>query len=360
MVQSPTNMATTTPALFLTRWITHFCAPVFLFVAGTGAFLFLARGGRTKGQLSRFLLTRGVWLIALEVFVIRFALYFSLSLKYPVFLITLWALGASMMALAALIHLPLRLLAGLSAAVILLHNLTDRVQASSFGSFGWLWNVLHQPGAIPVAGMVIVVGYPLLPLIATMAAGYCVGHLFQGNAQSRQRTLFWLGGAMTLAFIVLRAINVYGDPSLWKVQKSTVMTVMSFLNCTKQPASADFLLMTLGPALILLAIFDRAGISESNPVLTYGRVPLFYFVVHLFVIHLMEVVASWFRYGFAPFLLAPPPSVQGPRDLFPPGFGYHLWVVYAVWMFVVLAMYPACRWFSKVKARKQQWWLSYL
>ncbi len=360
MIQSPTNMATTTPLLFLTRWITHFCAPVFLFTAGAGACLWLARGGRTKGQLSRFLLTRGLWLIALEVFVIRFALFFSWSSQYPVFLITLWALGASMVALAALIHLPVRLLAGLSTAVILLHNLTDGVRAASFGGFGWIWNVLHQPGAIPVAGVVIVTGYPLLPLVATMAAGYCAGYLFQSNAASRQRTLFRLGGTMIAAFVVLRAINVYGDPSRWAVQKSTVMTVMSFLNCTKQPASADFLLMTLGPALILLAIYDRVGISESNPLLTYGRVPLFYFVVHFFLIHLIEVVAAWFRYGLTPFLFVPPPSVQGPRAMFPPGFGYDLWVVYVVWVFVVLAMYPACVWFSKLKARRRDWWLSYL
>jgi uncharacterized membrane protein len=360
MLHSPTNMATTTPAVFLTRWITHFCAPVFLFTAGISAYLWLARGGRTKDQLSRFLLIRGLWLIGLEVFVLRFALYFSLSAKYPVLLITLWALGASMMALAALVHLPVPLLTGLSAAVILLHNLTDHVQASSFGSLGWIWNVLHQPGALRVAGMVVVVGYSLLPLVATMAAGYCAGHLFQSSARSRQRTLFWLGAAMTIAFILLRAINVYGDPSRWTVQKSALMTVLSFLNCTKQPASADFLLMTLGPALILLAIFDRAGISESNPLLTYGRVPLFYFVVHFFLIHLIQVVATWFRYGSAPFLFVPPPSVQGPRELFPPGFGYDLWVAYVVWVLVVLTMYPACRWFSKTKARRQDWWLSYL
>jgi uncharacterized membrane protein len=367
MVQSPTNMATTTPALFLTRWITHFCAPVFLFAAGTSACLWLAGGRRTKDELSRFLLTRGLWLIALEVFVIRFALYFSWSLKYPVLLITLWALGASMIALAALIHLPVRLLAALSVAVILLHNFTDRVQASSFGSFGWIWNVLHQPGAISVAGVVVVVGYPLLPLAATMAAGYCAGHLFQGtpnriqrDAPSRQRTLFWLGGAMTVAFILMRAINVYGDPVRWMVQKSTLMTVLSYLNCTKQPASADFLLMTLGPALILLAIFDRAEISESNPLLTYGRVPLFYFVVHFVLIHLIQVAATWLRYGFVPFLFVPPPSVEGPRELFPPGFGYDLWVVYVIWVLVVLTMYPACRWFSKIKARRRDWWLSYL
>lgn len=360
MVGSPTNMATTTPLLFLTRWITHFCAPVFLFTAGASAYLWFARGGRTKGELSRFLVTRGLWLIVLEVFVMRFALYFSLSLQYPVLLITLWALGASMIVVAALVHLPVRFLAGLSAAVILLHNLADGVQASSFGSMGWIWNLLHQPGAVTVAGIVVVFGYPLLSLVATMAAGYCAGHLFGIDAASRQRILFRLGGAMTGAFIVLRAVNLYGDPSRWMAQKSAAMTVMSFLNCTKQPSSLDFLLMTLGPALVLLAVFDRVGISGSNAVLVYGRVPLFYFLGHLFLIHLLEVIATWLRYGATPLLFVPPPSVEGPRALFPAGFGFDLWVVYAVWGFVVLAMYPICRWYAGVKARRRDWWLSYL
>ncbi len=360
MFQSPLNMATTTPAVFLTRWITHFCAPVFLFTAGMSACLFLANGGRTKAQLSKFLVLRGLWLILLEVFVIRFALYWSWSSNYPVLLITLWALGASMIVLAALIHLPVRFLAALSVAVILLHNLTDRVSASAFGGFAWLWNVLHQPGAVTVAGRVVILGYPLLPLVATMAAGYCAGHLFQSSPQLRQRTLFRLGGVMILAFALLRTLNTYGDPSHWKVQKSMVMTALSYMNCTKQPASLDFLLMTLGPALILLALYDRIGISESNPLLTYGRVPLFYFVVHFFLIHLIQLAATWFRYGSTPFLFLPPPSVQGPRAMFPPGFGYPLWVAWLVWVFVVLAMYPACRWFSKRKAQRRDWWLSYL
>jgi uncharacterized membrane protein len=360
MSQSPTNMATTTPAIFLTRWITHFCAPVFLFTAGASAFLWMARGNRTKAQLSRFLVTRGLWLILLELLVMRIAMFLTLSPQYPVLLITLWALGGSMILLAALIHLPVRVLAGLSGAVILLHNLADGVQASSFGAFAWLWNVIHQPGAFKLGGLIVAVGYPLLPLVATMAAGYCAGHLFQLEPQARQKAFLRLGAAMIVLFAVMRAINIYGDPSRWMVQKSGVMTALSFLNCTKYPASADFLLMTLGPALILLAWLDRVRISEGNPVLPFGRTPLFYFVVHFFWIHIILVAFTWFRYGNAPFLLLPLPSMGGPRALFPPDFGYDLWVVYLVWVFVVVTMYPVCRWFAGVKRRRRDWWLSYL
>ena len=360
MVQSPTNMATTTPAIFLTRWITHFCAPAFLFIAGASAFLWMTKGGHTKRQLSRFLLTRGLWLVLVEVVVMRIAFDFSVSPQFPVLLITLWALGGSMIALAALIHLPVRFLAGLSAAAILLHNLADGVQAASFGSFDWLWNMLHQPGAFTAFGIVVVVGYPLLPLVATMAAGYCTGHLFQMGAEARQRALLGMGGAMIVVFVLMRAINVYGDPSRWMVQKSGLMTILSFLNCTKYPASADFLLMTLGPALILLTALDRARISGSNPLLTYGRTPLFYFVVHFFWMHIILLLAAWLRYGDGPFLLLPPPSMGGPRELFPANFGYSLWVVYAVWALVVVTMYPVCRWFARLQSRRRDWWLSYL
>jgi uncharacterized membrane protein len=301
-----------------------------------------------------------LWLIVVEVVVMRIAFDFSLSPRFPVLLITLWALGGSMIALAVLIHLPVRLLAGLSGAAILLHNLADSVQAASFGSWGWLWNILHQPGAFTASGIVVIVGYPLLPLVATMTAGYCAGHLFQMRAEARQRALLGMGSAMIVVFALMRAINVYGDPFRWTVQKSDVMTVLSYLNCTKYPASADFLLMTIGPALILLAALDRARISESNLLLTYGRTPLFYFVVHFFWIHIILVVATWFRYGNAPFLLLPLPSMGGPRKLFPPDFGYGLWVVYAVWALVVVTMYPACRWFARLKSRRRDWWLTYL
>ncbi len=307
MSQSPTGMATTTPAVFLTRWITHFCAPVFLFTAGMGAYLRLARGAGSKAELSRFLLSRGAWLILLELIVMRFGFDFRFARDFPVLLITLWALGGSMVLLAGLIRMPMRWLAVSCTAVICLHNLADKVQAASFGKMAWGWNMLHQPGAFTAAGMPVIVGYPLLPLTATMGAGYCAARLFQGEAKWRQRLLRRAGIAMTAAFVLLRGINIYGDPFPWSVQRSGVVTLLSFLNCTKYPASLDFLLMTLGPALIVLVWLDRMRFSERNPLVVFGRVPLFYFVVHFYWIHVLLVLASWMRYGPAPFLFRAPP-----------------------------------------------------
>ena len=360
MLQSPTNMATTSPVVFLTRWITHFCAPVFLFTAGAGAFLRLARSGTSKRDLSEFLLSRGIWLIFLELIVMRLGFDFTFARDFPVLLITLWALGGSMILLAVLIHVPVPLLTVFCVAVTCLHNMSDAVQAASFGRFAWIWNMLHQPGVFTAAGIPVIVGYPLLPMVATMGAGYCAAHLFQFERPRRQKLFLVIGVGLIAAFIVTRGINIYGDPVPWRTQRSGLMTLLSFLNCTKYPASLDFLLMTLGPALVLLSWLDRLQFNASNPLLTFGRVPLFYFVVHFFWIHIMLVTASWIRYGPAPFLLRAPPSVAGPTGGFPPYFGYSLWVVYAVWGFVVLTMYPACRWFMELKKRRKDWWLSYL
>ena len=266
MLFSPTDLARTTPALFLTRWITHFCAPVFMLTAGMGAFLWWQRN-RTRKQLSEFLLTRGLWLLLLELVVMRVAYYFSFSLQYPVFLLVLWSLGASMIALAALVWLPTRLLAVLSIAALALHNCLDGVQPSQFGAAAPVWNILHQQGAFPVAGLLVIVAYPLAPWIALIAAGFCLGRVFLMEPAVRRRILLWIGAGSTLAFVILRAANVYGDPAPWTAQKTAAFTLFSFLNCTKYPPSLDFLLMTLGPALLVLAWFDRVPWRATNPLL---------------------------------------------------------------------------------------------
>lgn len=200
----------------------------------------------------------------------RVAYYFSFSLRYPVLLLVLWSLGSCMIALAALAWLPTRLLAVLSIAALALHNCLDGVQASQFGSAAPVWNVLHQVGAFPVAGLLVVVGYPLAPWIALIAAGFCLGRLFLMEPTMRRRVLLLIGGGSTLAFILLRAVNVYGDPAPWTMQRSTVYTLLWFLNCTKYPPSLDFLLMTLGPALLVLAWFDRVPLRSGNPLWFWG------------------------------------------------------------------------------------------
>jgi uncharacterized membrane protein len=362
MAFSPEDLTRTTPILFLTRWITHVCAPVFLFTAGVGVYLRLQRPGSTKGQLSRFLWTRGLWLVIVELTVMRVALNFSLDARYPVLLLVLWALGVSMIALAALIHLPHRVLAVLSLAVIAVHNGFDGVQASQFGAFAGLWNVLHQPGVFFVAGLPVVAGYPVVPWVAVMAAGFSAGPLFLLEPHVRRRVLLRLGTALIVGFVLLRAMNVYGDPQPWSVQPSAVFTVLSFFRATKYPPSLAFLLMTLGPALLFLAYLDRRGLRASHPLVVLGRVPLFYYVLHFFALHVVASTFAWLRYGTASFtfLFNPLPSMGGPATLFPQGFGYPLWVTYAVWIAIVALLYPLCRWFAEFKARRRDWWLSYV
>ena len=361
MSSSPTDLATTTPALFFTRWITHFCAPVFMFTAGLGVYLWWQRG-RTKAQLSKYLATRGLWLVFLEVTVMRLAYNFDFVQSYPFLMLVLWALGGCMILMAALVWLPARALAVLSIATIVLHNLLDGIQPSRFGSAAPLWNVIHQPGAFPLGKALIIVGYPLVPWVAIMALGFSFGPLFQMEAGRRRRYLLNIGVGMTVAFLVVRGLNVYGDPAPWSSQRSGIFTMLSFLNTTKYPPSLAFLLMTLGPALIALSLLDRLTFNASNPVIIFGRVPLFYFVTHFYCAHIAAALLALVRYGSAAqsFIFYPVPSMGGPVKLYPPDFGFDLWVAYAVWAAIVIGLYPACRWFAGVKRRRTEWWVSYV
>ncbi len=354
----PEDFTRTTAALFFTRWITHICAPVFFFTAGTGAFFWLRRGQRTTGQLSRFLWTRGLWLVVLELTALRFATNFSLT-KGIVILSILWALGWSMVALGFLVHIPIRALAVLSIAVIALHNLADQVNAGRFGGAAWIWNILHQPGVFTAGRIQFLAAYPLVPWIFVMSAGFCFGAVIMLDPPRRRWWMFRIGLGLTLAFLVIRAINVYGDPQPWS-REIPGMTVLSFLRCTKYPPSLDFLLMTLGPALMLMSWFDRLTFSKTNPLLVYGRVPLFYFLVHFFLIHLLTIPFAFLRYGRIGFMFDPLPSLGGDMNLYPKDFGYPLWVVYVVWISVVVSLYPLCLWFARLKERRSDWWLSYL
>jgi uncharacterized membrane protein len=361
MSSSPTDLATTTPILFLTRWVTHICAPVFMFTAGLGVYLWWKRG-RTKVQLSTFLATRGLWLVFLEFTVMRLAYNFDFAQSYPILLVVLWALGGCMILMSILVWLPVPVLAVLSVATIGLHNLLDGIQAPTLGTAAPLWNVIHQPGAFPVGKALVFVAYPLVPWVAVMALGFSFGPFFGMEAGRRRRYLLGIGAAMIIAFLVVRGINVYGDPAPWSTQRSATFTALSFLNTTKYPPSLAFLLMTLGPALIMLGLFDRMSFKSSNPMIVFGRVPLFYFVIHFYLAHIASAVLALAKYGSAAwaFVFHPVPSMGGPVKLFPPDFGFDLWVAYAVWAAIVTGLYPACRWFAGVKARRKDWWLSYL
>jgi uncharacterized membrane protein len=343
----PDDLARTTTALFFTRWVTHICAPVFMFAAGIAAFLWWQHG-KTLHQLSVFLWKRGLWLVFLELTALRFAEFFSLT-QGPVVLTVLWALGWSMVALGFLVHLPVRVLAVLSVLVISMHNLADPLTFSSP-----LWNILHQPGFFVLHGIPVVVGYPLIPWFAVMSAGFCFGRVVQLAPRERQRWMIRVGLVTTLAFLVIRGINGYGDPVRWSG------TLLSFLRCTKYPPSLDFLTMTLGPALLLLAWFDTLNFGARNPLIVFGRVPLFYFIVHFFVAHLLAFPLALLRYGRVGFLLNPYPTLGGSPKLYPADYGYSLWAVYLIWISVVLVLYPLCVWYGRLKERRRDWWLSYL
>jgi len=347
MSHSPTDLFTTTPSLFLTRWVTHICAPAFMFTAGIGAYFYWrgsapAEAGphRTKAQLSVFLVTRGLWLALLEVTVMRLAYNFDLAQSYPVLLLVLWGLGFCMIVLAALVWLPIPLLSALSVATI----------------------VLHQVGGFPFAGHVFITPYPLVPWVAVMALGFCFGRVLELPADQRQRVMLRLGIGITIAFLLVRAFNRYGDGEPWSWGSSAAYTVLWFLNTTKYPPSLQFLLMTLGPALILLTYFDRRSFSRANPLIVFGRVPLFYFVLHFMGAHIAAFALAVLTYGSSAFtfMWQPVPSMGGVPKSFPPDFGWDLWVAYAAWITIVVALYPLCRWFASVKERRRDWWLSYL
>lgn len=357
MAFQPEDLSRTTAAIFMTRWVTHFCAPVFMFLAGAGAYLRLQRVG-TRADLSRFLLTRGMWLIVLEFTVVRAGFFFDVN-GPPFILLVFWALGMSMIALAALVRLPYRVLLVASAAMIGAHNLFDTVRPDSLGSLGWLWRILHVQGLL-VTDPLVIVAYPLVPWIGVMAAGFCFGRIFELEGERRRQLLIRLGAALTAAFVLIRALNIYGDPRPWQGQSTPLFTVLSFLNTTKYPPSLSFVLMTLGPAMLFLAAVERWRTGDRNPLVVFGRVPLLYFVLHIPIIHLMAVGLTWLRYGNAPFLWLPPPTLGTSRDAFPPDYGWDLWVAYAVTFAAVGILYPVCLWLARIKATGGGRWLSYL
>ena len=341
------------PALFLTRWVTHFCAPMFIFLAGISAYLYGAQG-RSTGAVSRFLLTRGFWLVLIELTVVRVGWTFSLQFDHLV-LQVIFAIGASMMALALLVHLPRWAIAAVGIAMIAGHNLLDGIKPGQFGAAAPIWNVLHQPGLVMLSpDLAVFVLYPLIPWIGVMAAGYALGPIFGFDRATRMRWLLGLGAAITAGFIVLRASNLYGDPSPWLAQQGLIATVLGFINCEKYPPSLLYLAMTIGPSLLLLAAFERARGRLVDWIAIFGSVPLFYYVVHLFLIHALALGFAWATIGHAGWLLGS--SAVGK----PAGYGLGLAGVYAVWLAVVVALFPLCRWFAAIKRRRTEWWWSYL
>jgi len=353
-----TDLSRTTVALFFTRWVTHFCAPIFVFLAGSGAALQLTRG-RPKGELSRFLLTRGAWLVVLEFTVVRLGVTFDLDYAaFPGFLQVIWAIGVSMMVLAALIHLPTRWVGAAGIAIVALHNLTDplSVTTPAPGAGSVLWMVLHQPGFAPVFGMRMLVLYPLLPWLGVMLCGYAVGHVYAWDADRRRRALVRLGAGMLAAFVLLRLTNLYGDPRPWSAQKDAVFTALSFINVNKYPPSLLFVLMTIGTALLALAWIERTPRGAiGRALVTLGRVPMFFYLLQWFTAHGIALLASLAAGKPVSHLFGMPGLTPAPA-----GSGFGLGVTYLCWAAGMALLYPLCRWYAGVKQRRTDWWLSYL
>lgn len=349
---NPTDPATTTIPLFFTRWITHFCAPVFFLLTGTGAYLSLRK--KSKRELSRFLFTRGLWLIFLEIVVVRcFGWQFNFDYHVTI-LNVLWALGWAMITLSVLVYLLASVVAGFGVVMIATHNLLDSVDSSNP-----IWSILHSPNVLlNHPGHIVLVAYALIPWVGVTAAGYGLGQIYRWPAEPRRALLLPLGIGLTTAFVILRAINIYGDPSPWTTQRSTVFTVLSFLNTNKYPPSLLYLLMTLGPILIFLWAVDSEMPRWLRPALTVGKVPMFYYLLHIPLIHLLAVAVCYARYGHIYWMFESPGLRQFPITP-PPGWGYTLPIVYLFWALVVITLYPLCRWFADLKRRRNDAWLSY-
>lgn len=348
--QNPRDIAE--PALFMTRWITHFCAPTFILLAGVSAYLY-GRHGRSTKELSRFLFTRGLWLIFIEFTVVGFGWNFTFGGLFIAQVI--WAIGGSMIALAALVHFPRWAIAAVAVVMIAGHNLFDGFRPETLGSASWIWNLLHQPALLEASPQLkLLVIYPLLPWPGVMAVGFVLGPLFNRSPEFRSSFLLWAGAALIAGFIVLRASNIYGDPVGWTPLSTWLGTTLSFIDCEKYPPSLLFLMMTLGPALILLGLFEWVDGAVVRWLTTFGRVPFLFYVVHLPVIHALAVTLAWFTVGDVGWMFGSFVSNK------PAGYGLSLAGVYAVWLAVLLVLYPLCGWFAALKRRRHDWWLSYL
>ncbi|MBC8089467.1 MAG: DUF1624 domain-containing protein [Phycisphaerae bacterium] len=367
MSENPTDPATTTTMLFVTRWITHLCAPGFVFLAGTSAGL-LGLRGYTSPQLSRYLLTRGLVLIALEFFVVRPLVFLNVDLRMLAFLEAIWAIGLSMIALSALIFLGQRAVLVVGLIIVFGHNALD-----TFGVPQWLpgralpslftklYQVVHHAGFFPVdmqqtgqlPGPIVFVGYPVLPWIGVIALGYCFAHVYTWNAERRIRVLTVVGVSMIALFVALRVLNVYGNPQKWVEGATAVQTAFSFMNLQKYPPSLDFLLATLAPCMLVLALVDRKPLTSTIAqwFMTFGRVPLFFFLIQWPYVHVAGFLTALtlgqpltgFTANLVDYAFGPTPAP----------WGGPLWLVYIAWMSGALLLYFPCRWYASLRARRR-------
>lgn len=364
----PLDPEQTTALLYATRWITHLCAPTFVFLAGVSAFLQAAKG-KTGAALAGFLLTRGLWLIVLEATVLSFG--WSFGFPYPLFLQVIWAIGWCLIALAALVFLPRRIVFAIGLAIVCGHNLLDPLKPEQFGASALFWSFLHEGGPIFVGETPIgVFAYPVLPWIGVIALGYCAGPVFLEPAAARDRKLALAGLAMLALFIVLRGAGLYGEPAPgdaggpfatrdWRDYDTLRDLTMGFLDVQKYPPSLQFLLITLGLALLLLPLLSRLTGAPAKVLLTFGAVPFFFYLLHVYLVHALSIAAHAAAgrdaRGLFDYMLNAFTAPERMQSL-----GFSLPWVYVAWLAVLALLYPLCAWWRDLKQRRRDWWLSYL
>lgn len=336
-----------TPALFFTRWITHFCAPAFVFLAGTSAFLYGCKVA-SRAELAKFLLIRGLWLVLLELTLIRFTWTFNFDYAHYTLAGVIWVIGWSMVILAALVFLPSRVVAAIGLAIIIGHNAIGNIESPS-----WLLRVLYAGWMFEAGSVTIVVLYTLIPWVGVMAAGYGFGELFQLFPEKRRRICFAIGIAAIALFVILRTTGIYGDPRLWERP-----SFLGFLSTSKYPASLQFLLMTLGPLVLALPLLENARGRVARWLAVFGQVPFFYYVLHIPLIHLVAMLISLVRTPESTgWLIANHPML--PPDV-PPGYMWSLPLLYLVTAIVVVLLYFPCRWLARRKAESRSRWMSFV
>ena len=354
---NPSDLATTTPLLFYTRIITHYCAPVFVLLTGTSAYLYGAK--KNKRDLSKFLFTRGIWLIFLEIVVNNFVWYFDPSYSLIV-LQVIWAIGFGMLFLSGIIYLSNRIISIIGFAIICLHNLFDVFVFEGQSLDAIVWYFLHQQALIEISDQTsLIFGYPIIPWIGLMAIGYIIGSLYT-DYQAKERTVLLMkyGFYSISVFLILRLTNFYGEPNFFSLQDSITYSIMSFFNTTKYPPSLLYILMTIGPSLLLLSVIEKYKNKVTDFFVVFGRVPLFYYFIHILIIHMLAIILLVFTNKDYSIMLNMTPFLQN-QDQFIE-YGYPLWVVYVVWFTVILILYPLCYKYMKYKSNSKKWWLSYL
>ena len=350
VLSDPTNMDTTTPALFFTRWITHFCAPVFVFLAGTSAFLYGTKKN-SKKDLSKFLFSRGLWLVFIELTVVNFAWTFDINLGLHIFQV-IWAIGICMIILAALIYLNRKILLVLGFIILFGQNLLDSITFQGSDSLSIFWYLIHQQNLVVLNNgeSLFFFAYPILPWLGIMVLGYCFGYLYKKECtiQFRKKWLLILGFGSVILFIGIRFLNIYGDLAPWSSQKNLTYTLMSFLNTTKYPPSLVYTLMTLGPAMLFLYGIETIKNKWTQFLVTIGRVPF----------HILGIIGLLILGESGKELIFTPTRFMSDYLI---DKGFELWVTYLVWLFVIILLYPLCKLFMNYKAtHKDKWWLSYL